>query len=186
MAIRKSKKIYNGSTDLRNRRETVYVSPRMVVEFEMDRRGISRIAVGQDLQDATRSLVVQDAMPYAISISPRGATLDYVSSWRVADGFTIIAGMRRAAAKLVNVSAHAAAVEWGRGGQQRILGRTLAHLNSTSPIALEKAARKAKRKPRDPQTIQRGPNGRFAPARATPADMRRRGQRAAQIRDGQQ
>lgn len=184
MAVRKSKKIYTGSTDLRNRRVTAYASPRLVAELEMDRRAIARIAVGQDLRDAVHSLVVNDAMPYAIRISPRGQTLDYVSSWRVSDGYTVIAGMRRAAAKLVNVSAHAAAVEWGRGGNQGILRRTLAHLNSTSPIALERAAKKSRRKPWDPQLHPRGTGGRFG--RATPADLRRRGQRAAQIRDAGQ
>lgn len=160
----RSSKVYSGPTDLRNRRETVYVSPRMVVEFEMDRRGIAKIAVAEPLQSATRSLVVDKAMPYAIRISPRGKTLEYVSSWRAVNGFTVIAGMRRASCKLLNTAPHAAAVEWGRGGQQRILGKTLAHLNSTSPIALEKAAAKAARKPWDPKLHPRGPRGRFARA----------------------
>lgn len=186
MAGRKSKKIYTGPTDLRNRRVTVYASPRLLAEFEMDRRGIARIAVGQDLRDATHSLVVQKAMPFAIQISPRGDTLDYVSSWRADDTFTVIAGMRRAACRLVNTSPHAAAVEWvsprGYGRGYHVLGRTLAHLNSTSPIAVERAARAAAAKPWDPQLHPRGPRGRFAPRRSDPDEMRRRGQRAAQIR----
>lgn len=193
MAVRKSKKIYTGPTNLKNRRETVYVSPHLIVAFELNRRGIARIAVGQELQHATHALVVQDAMPYAIQISPRGRTLDYVSSWRASDGFAVIAGMRRAACKLENTSAHAASVEWisprGFGSGYRVLGRTLAHLNSTSPIAVQKAARKAASKARkawDPKLHPRAPGGRFAPARGTQAALRRRAQRAAQIRDPEQ
>jgi len=166
VAKRKSKRIYFGPTDLRNRRVTAYSSPRLIVEFEMNRRGIARIAVSQPLRDATRSLVVNHAMPYAISISPHGDTLEYVSSWRPAEGFTVIAGMRRASCKLINVSGHAAAVEWisprGFGRGYAVLGRTLAHLNSTSPIALARAARAASRKPWNPDLHYRGAAGRFA------------------------
>lgn len=169
VAARASKRIFTGTTSLNNRRVTVYASPRMVVEFEMDRAGIAKLAVGQELKDATHSAVVNRAMPYAISISPHGKTLEYVSSWRAADGFTVIAGMRRAACKLINVSGHAAAVEWGRGGNQGILRRTLAHLNATSPIGLQQAARKAARAPFDPKLHPRGPKGRFTNVRRPPA-----------------
>ncbi len=174
MAVARTKRIYHGPTDLGNRRETVYRSPRLHVEFEMNRRGIARVAVGQDLRDACHSAVVQRAMPYAIQISPRGQTLEYVSSWRAADGYTVIAGMRRAACKLINVSDHAAAVEWGRGGAQGVLRRTLAHLNATSPIALEEAARKARaRAAWNPALHPRGPGGRFVTKPRADADTTR-------------
>lgn len=163
---RKSKKIYSGPTDLRDRRVTVYTSRRMFAEFEMHRRGIAKIAVGEDLKAAVRSLVVQKAMPYAIRIAPRGKTLEYVSSFRAVDSFEVIAGMRRVACRLYNSAPHAAAVEWvskrGFGHGRHVLGRTLAHLNSTSPIGLEQAARTAKRKPWDAGLHPRGPRGRFA------------------------
>lgn len=175
-----SKRIYTGATRLSNRRETVYESPRVRVEFEMDRRGIARIALGEPLKQACRSAVVGRAMPYAIQISPRGETLQYVSSWRAADGHIVIAGMRRVACKLVNVAPYAAAVEWGRGGKQGVLRRTLAHLNATSPIGLEQAASKAARKPWDPQLHPRGPRGRFV--KSDPDELRRRAARAAQLR----
>lgn len=166
MAVRTSKKIYSGPTDLRDRRVTAYVSRRMIAELEMKRRGIAKIAVGADLKSAVRSVVVNRAMPYAIRIAPRGATLDYVSSFRPVDAFETIAGMRRVACRLYNSSPHAAAVEWvskrGYGRGYRVLGRTLAYLNSTSPIGLEQAAAKAKRKPWDAQLHPRGPKGRFA------------------------
>jgi len=163
------------------RRTTVYVSPRMVVQFELDRGGIAKVAVGPALRAAVHSLVVRDAMPYAISISPHGDTLDYVSSWRAVDTYEVIAGLRRVACRLFNDSAHAAAVEWvskrGYGHGYHVLGRTLAHLNSTSPIALEKAARAAKF---DPGLHPRGPAGRFIP-KSTAAALRIRAQAAKRI-----
>jgi hypothetical protein len=174
-------RIYSGITDLKNRRQTVYASPRLIVTFEMDRTGIRKIAVGEALKAAVHSAVVQRAMPFAIQISPHGDTLEYVSSWRAVDGFTVIAGMRRAACNLLNTSGHAAAVEWGRGGNQRILGRTLAHLNGTSPIGLEQAARKAARSPFNPQLHPRGPSGRYR--HITADEIRTRAQRAAQLRN---
>ncbi len=177
---------YTGGTQFGGRRTTVYVSPRMLVQFEMDRAGIARVAVGQELRDAVHDCVVQRAMPYAISISPHGDTLDYVSSWRAIDTYEVIAGMRRAACRLFNGSGHAAAVEWvsrrGFGRGYAVLGRTLAHLNSTSPMGLEKAARAAKF---DPQLHPRGPRGRFVP-KASAEALRRRAQRAATLRGGGQ
>lgn len=175
---------YTGGTRLGGRRTTVYVSPRMLVEFEMDRRGIARVAVGDELREACHSTVVQRAMPYAISISPRGDTLDYVSSWRAIDTFEVIAGLRRVACRLFNGSDHAAAVEWvskrGFGRGYHVLGRTLAHLNSTSPLALERAARAAGF---DAQLHPRGARGRFIP-RASAEALRRRAARAAELRQG--
>jgi hypothetical protein len=173
-------RVYSGPTELHDQKEIVYASKTMVVEFQLDRSGIAKIAVGEPLQRATRSAVVQRAMVYAIQISPRGRTLEYVSSWQASDGFTVIAGMRRAACKLVNTSGHAAAVEWGRGGRQRILGQTLDWLNGSSPIGLAKAARSARAKATfNPDLHPRGQRGRFV---ATADKLRGRAQRAAQIR----
>lgn len=175
-------RLYSGPTELDNRREVVYASPRMIGEFQLNRAGIAKIAVAEPLQQAVRSAVVSRAMPYAISISPRGDTLEYVSSWRASDGFTVIAGMRRAACKLINTSGHAAAVEWGRGGRQRILGRTLDWLNGTSPIGLARAAAKARaRASFNPALHPRGARGRFVPT-GTASALRKRAQRAAQLR----
>lgn len=154
----RGRRVYSGSTDLRNRRITVYRSPRMIVEFELDRRGIAKIAMGQDLKDACRQVVTGRAMPFAIRNSPHGETLEYVSSWRAAEGHTIIAGMRRVACKLINVAPHAAAVEWGRGGRRGVLGKTLAHLNATSGVVIQGGQL---RKAWDPQLHPRGPGGRF-------------------------
>lgn len=179
---------YIGGSTFGGRRSTVYVSPRMVVQFELDRGGIAKLAVGPELRAATRSLVVQHAMPFAISISPHGDTLEYVSSWRADDTYAVIAGLRRAACKLVNESSHAAAVEWvsarGFGRGYHVLGRTLAHLNSTSPLGLEETAKKAARAPWNPQLHPRGSRGRFTRAERA-GQLRRRAERASQLRSTQ-
>ncbi len=180
---------YIGATRLSGKRYTVYASPRMVVQFELDRQGIEKVAVGDELRDATRSAVTQRAMPYAISISPRGDTLEYVSSWEPVDTYVVIAGMRRVACRLLNTSQHAAAVEWvskrGFGHGRGVLRRTLAHLNSTSPLGIEQATRTARAKETwNPEQHPRGTRGRFAP-KADAAGLRQRAQRAAQIRDSE-
>ncbi len=160
---------YIGPTKMVGRRTTVYLSPRLLAEFEMNRPGIARIALSAEVASATRSLVVNEAMPYAIQISPRGRTLEYVSSWRAQPASVVIAGMRRAACKLINIADYAAAVEWGRGGNQRVLGRVLDHLNSTTKV-----------NPSRPRpAIPRGPGNRFAPSPGrSAAEIRRRAQRA--------
>lgn len=150
----------SGFEHMRDRRVRAYTGTHLTVDFEMNRAGIRRIALGPALAAATRSAVVHRGMPYAIQNSPRGETLDYVSSWRAQDTHVTFNGMRRVATKLINVSAHAAAVEWGRGGRAGVLRKTLAHLNATSPIGLERAARRAKW---NPDLHPRGAAGRFAP-----------------------
>lgn len=169
---------YIGPTVLPGRRTTVYVSDRMLVQLQMNRGGIARIAVDAPLKAAVHAVVVGKAMPYAIEISPRGRTLEYVSSWRAIDTYEVIAGMRRVACRLFNDSGHAAAVEWvsphGSGHGYQVLGRTLAHLNSTSPIAVAGAARSA-------ASTARRAAGPVVP-KASAGALRRRAQRAAQIR----
>jgi hypothetical protein len=176
---------YIGGSSLSGRSHVVYASPRLVCTFEMDRAGIAHVAVGQALREAVHLLVTQKAMPYAISISPHGRTGQYVSSWRAIDTYTVIAGMRRAACRLFNGSDHAAAVEWvskrGHGHGYHVLGRTLAHLNSTSPAGLAEAARKAAF---DPTAHPRGRRGRFVPT-DSPAALRRRAAAAARRRNNQ-
>jgi hypothetical protein len=169
---------YVGGTSLGGRKHVVYVSERMVCEFEMDRDGIARVAVGSELKEAVHHLVERKAMPFAVSISPIGRTRDYVSSWRVIDTYAVIAGMRRVACRLFNGSAHAASVEWvskrGNGHGYHVLGKTLAYLNSTSPVGLAAAARKARF---DPGAHPRGARGRFVPS-DSPSALRRRAQAA--------
>jgi len=130
----------------------------MVVELEMNRRGIAQIAVGDELRDACRAVVVERALPFAVKKSPRDKTRVYVESWRVSPGFTVIAGMRRVAVKLVNIADHAAAVEWGRGGKAGVLAQTLAHLHGTT---VEEMRASRRRRAFDPGRHPRDARGRF-------------------------
>lgn len=180
---------YTGGTSLPGRGTVVYVSPRMVCSFELDRDGIARVAVGAALKEAVHSLVSLKAMPYAISISPHGRTGNYVASWRAVETYVVIAGMRRVACRLFNGSPHAAAVEWiskrGHGHGYHVLGRTLAYLNSTSPLGVVAAARKAARAAAfDPQLHPRGGGGRFIPSNSAAA-LKRRAAAAARLRKSQ-
>lgn len=114
-------------------RRTVYRSPHVKVEFEMDRKGIAEIAMGPRLREAVLDFAENEAKPYAVSISPRSDRQDhvhYADSFHVVPGAMMIRGMRRVAAHLINSAEHAAAVEWGNERvprAQRILGRTLDH-----------------------------------------------------------
>lgn len=179
---------YIGASRLKDRTYTVYASPRLVVRFKTDREGMADLAVGDDLRDTTKAVVERRAIPYAISISPVGDTKQYVSSWKSSETHVVIAGLRRVACKLVNISDHAAAVEWvnkrGNGHGYGVLRRTIAHLNSTSPIGIERAARKARAKETwNPDLHPRGPRGRFAPGARGANQIRRRAQRASEIRN---
>lgn len=113
----------------------VYTGRRLTVDFELDRDGIAEIAVGPRLKDAVHHLAEHRAKPYAISISPvwkgkGGGT--YIRSFQVKDDHTVIAAMRRVAARLYNTADHAAAVEFGNkhAKGQRILGRTVDFLHA--------------------------------------------------------
>lgn len=153
------KKIYDGATDLRNRRKTVYHGKNVRIDFELSRIGIRKIAMGHELKSAVRSVVIDRALPYAIQISPHGKTLDYVGSFHAKNGEVIIAGMRRVACRLWNTSDHSVEVEWIN--ESLVLTRTLAHLTHDSRIAA--AAAEAAAKARfDPAQHPRGAGGRFA------------------------
>ena len=104
----------------------------VVVKFVPDKKGIAGIAVSRPLHRATQK-VAGEGKRYAMSISPVDSG-EYLTSWQVIGSTTVIAGMRRAAALLINLASHAAAVEWGNaatnGNGHHVLQRTLDHLNS--------------------------------------------------------
>lgn len=120
--------------------QRVYRGRTIVIEYEPDKVGIARCAVGAELRLAVGEIARTRALPFAISISPVGGPGDehrgeYITSFQVInDAHAVIADMRRVAALLINHSTHAAAVEWGNrhtdGHGHRVLGRTLNHLNA--------------------------------------------------------
>ncbi len=126
----------------------VYQGRHVTIQFELDRAGIARCAVGRDLAEAVMQVVNRRARPYAIAISPRSdrdedddARPHYQDSF---DTELVLTGvspeaigkppMLRVGGRLVNKAPHAAAVEWGRRGFRghRVLGKTLDHLHGIS------------------------------------------------------
>lgn len=124
-------------------RKTVYRGRHVTVEFELNRRGIARCAVGPELKAACHGVVETRALPYAVSISPRSSRRHqhYQDSFRVDDDtWTPKARMpdwhmRRVVTRLVNTSPQAILVEVGpEQGNDRgfhVLGKTLAFLAAT-------------------------------------------------------
>ena len=104
----------------------------VVVKFVPDKKGVAGVAVSRPVQQATQK-VAGEGKRYAMSISPVDSG-EYLTSWEIIPSTTVIAGMRRAAALLMNHSSHAAAVEYGnaatKGDGHHVLQRTLDHLNS--------------------------------------------------------
>ncbi len=128
-------------------RDRVYTGRHVRVDFQLDARGIRKIAVGWHLRRACLLVVSTQALPYAVAISPRSNRdreedrdhPHYQDSFEVESVVTGLApesignpSMRRVGARLVNVARHAAVVEYGKRGQRghHILRRTLEHLDS--------------------------------------------------------
>ncbi len=113
----------------------VYRGRNLTVYFDLDRKGMARVAVGEELKAAVTEVVAERALPYARSSSPRSNRnhLHYADAFVVDNTSTVVlVGLRRVAARLVNTSGHAAAVEWGnaktRGRGHHVLRQTLEHL----------------------------------------------------------
>ncbi len=111
-------------------RRPVYTSPRLTVEFEMDRGGIRKVAKGPELRAAV-GLIAAKGKAYAESIAPHGRTGRYASSFEISFARITIAGMRRVAARLVNTHPQARAIEWGtkHTPAHHTLTKTLAYLS---------------------------------------------------------
>ncbi len=124
-------------------RRPVYTSPRMTVEFEMDRRGMAEVARGKELRVAVKTIALR-GKAYAESISP-ARTGNYRRSFRVNLGRKLIHGMRRVVAILANTDPAAVAIEvgtairpMGQGGgtpAHRVLQRTLTHLGGRGALS---------------------------------------------------
>lgn len=124
------------------RRVTVYRSPSVTVEFDIDsyKSGIARCAVGPELRGAVDT-IARKAEAYARSISPRSRRRHqhYADSFRHQRTTVVLPPrwpMRRVCARLWNMAPHAAAVEWGVAGSprgHRVLGKTLEKLEHFAP-----------------------------------------------------
>jgi hypothetical protein len=97
-------------------------------DYKPDHKGIAQLLVAPSMMKVV-ALYAEAGMPYAVSISPDADPYGegYVSSFEVEAGLTVkTGGNRRAAARLVNTTDHAAHVEWTNG--DRVLGRTVDYI----------------------------------------------------------
>jgi hypothetical protein len=112
----------------------VYTSRNMIMFYQGSLKDFAEVAMSPKIQAICLQIAYEDALPYAISISPRDE-YTYIRSFQVRPTTVLVRGMRRVAARLINTSQHSALVEWGgkRGGgryagryrpAQHILGRT--------------------------------------------------------------
>ena len=114
-------------------RDVVYRSPTLKAIYAPNLRSWARIARNKTLRASCIAFAEAKARPYAERISPVGQTGVYKKSWKVEPGHTVINGLRRVCARLINTADHSAAVEFGNRTTepQRILGQTRAYLNAT-------------------------------------------------------
>lgn len=113
----------------------------MVVEFEMDRRGMAEVARGKELRLAVKTIAVR-GKAYAESIAPE-ETGNYRKSFHVNIGQILVNGMRRVSAILANTDPAAIPIEVGtaprtKNGRgtpaHRILRQTLVFLGGRGAL----------------------------------------------------
>ncbi len=125
------------------RGKVVYRRAHVQVNYEHNHKGVAAIAVSPNVFAALNQIVVREAMPYAMSISPVYLGT-YRASFELRNDVVRVSGragrMARASAQLHNTAPHALAVEWGnkafrgRGNGYRVLARTLAYLHATAHL----------------------------------------------------
>ncbi len=108
-----------------SRRREVYRSARIVVDFEMDRRGMAEVARGKELRAAVKTIAVR-GKAYAESIAPE-ATGNYRKSFHINMGQVLVNGMRRVAAILANTDPAAVPIEVGTAPRTKNGTGTPAH-----------------------------------------------------------
>jgi hypothetical protein len=119
------------------RRRVVYAGKNIILEYEPVMEHFAEIAMGDELAEACRDVVENEALPYAISISPSDDG-EYARSWRITEGTWTSPQTRltRRCVNLVNVAAHSYLVEWGgtkpqyKARGQHVLQRTRDHIST--------------------------------------------------------
>ncbi len=130
------------------RGDLVYRGVHCTVHFDLDRDGIRKLAVSEQMGGASRDWIVNKAIPFAKGISPRSSKDDkkhYQDSFEIEKVFVgmppsdLIIGkpfpMMRAAHRMLNTAPYAVAVEYGdkrtrrRQRAHRVFGRVMARFN---------------------------------------------------------
>lgn len=98
------------------------------VHYEPNRAGMAALANGPQMSAAMLA-IANAAVPYAVSISPRGHTGAYSEAFRVVAVPVKVgrANEMRAGAMIVNVSPYAAGLEWRHGAA--VLAKTARHID---------------------------------------------------------
>lgn len=90
----------------------VYTGRNIIMYYQGDLKDFAEIAMSPRLQAICLEVAAEDALPYAVEISPRDEGT-YARSWKVKPTTVLLRGMRRVGARLINDAPHAALVEWG-------------------------------------------------------------------------
>lgn len=136
-------------------RHTVYHGLHVKADFQLDRGGIRKIAVGTELRAAVHDIVAVHAKPIAEALAAEFTkTGTYARSFRIDDGTEVTGGegwpMRRAACRLVNdakrpndTESYALIVEVGdaRFRGHHVLGRTLDALVALGVVHMKRRRR---------------------------------------------
>lgn len=96
----------------------VYTGRNITMFYKGSMKDFAEIAMSPRILAICLEVATEEALPYAIAISPVGESGTYIRSWQVRPTTTVIAGMRRVGAKLINTDPISALVEFGgrKGG----------------------------------------------------------------------
>lgn len=105
----------------------VYTGRNVSVFYQDFLYQFAEIAMSPRILAICLEVATEHALPIAIAISPYHEGT-YVRSWEVRPTTTVVRGMRRFGAKLINTAPHSALVEWGgrKGGGRRRRGKHIA------------------------------------------------------------
>lgn len=96
----------------------VYTGRNIIMFYQGSLRDFAEIAMSPKILAICLEVATENALPYAISISPRDDGV-YVRSFQVRPTTVMLRGMRRVCARLINTAPYSALVEFGgkpRGG----------------------------------------------------------------------
>lgn len=96
----------------------VYTGRNITMFYKGSMKDFAEIAMSPRILAICLEVAYEEALPYAIAISPVGESGTYIRSWKVHPTTTVVAGMRRVGAKLINEDPISALVEFGgrKGG----------------------------------------------------------------------
>lgn len=98
----------------------VYTGRNINMFYQGSLKDFAEVAMSPKILAICLEIATEEALPYAIQISPVGDVDGgtYARSWAVKPSTTVLKGMRRVCARLINEDPKAAMVEWGgrKGG----------------------------------------------------------------------